>query len=390
MATPLTDIDAAKPISINKTPNYPSSRQALRAYGYGLTENKIASDHLREAEVTYISNDECFGRGIRFNNVLQSNEVMCTDPFDDKTATCLGDSGGPLTDSSGNTLVGIISFGSGCEADFIPDGHVRLSEVSDWIEEQICLLSANPPASCATTSQQRDPRSVEVVVDFTHDFFPEHTSFSVQSKKTYETVYAGPEYIPKRNGNHKESLFLLPGEYTFDVYDTEGDGLVSTYGNGSWKLSALYDGCTATEIATGEASFSNQQATRFVVSERTNSNNCGGYNNAISDELSQCLDQKEVELAVGTQYSTTCDCAPNASSGAIELSCLDATDRSCAYLYQTCTTSTDCCSGRRCTSGQCRSSSQSSSGNRDSKRIGDTSVGGAAARSARNSGNLRG
>ena len=389
LAIPLTDSDAAKPISINNSPNFPSNRQALRAYGYGLTENQMVSDYLREAEVTYISNDECFGRGIQFNNVLKSNEVMCTDPFDDKTATCLGDSGGPLTDSSGTTLVGIISFGSGCEADYIPDGHVRLSEVSDWIEEQICLLSANPPASCASTSRKPDPGSVEVVVDFTYDFYPEHTAFSVQSKETYETVYAGPEYIPKRNGNHKESFFLLPGEYTFDVYDTEGDGLVSTYGSGSWRLSALYDGCTATELATGGASFSNQQVTRFVVSEGTNSGNCGGNIDAISEELSECTDEKEIEVALGAQYSTTCECAPSASSGAIELFCVDAIGRSCASLHHTCTVNSDCCSGRRCAGGKCRSNAASSTGNRDSNRIGNTSVGGAAARSARNSGNLR-
>lgn len=425
LATPLTDSDAAKPISINISPDYPKNRQELKAYGFGLTEDQIVSDHLREAGVTYISNDECFGRGITFNNVLKSTEVMCTDPYADRTATCLGDSGGPLTDSSGSTLVGIISFGSGCEADHIPDGHVRLSEVSDWVQEQICLLSANPPASCGDRVEQRDQRSVEVVIDFTHDFYPEHTSFSVQSKKTLKNVYAGPQYIPKRNGNHEESLFLLPGEYTFDVYDTEGDGLVSSMGDGSWKLSALYDGCTKTEIATGGHSFKNQQVTRFVVSDRTVSNgkNCGGNpmpstnanptpgTNAnptpntdgnptqntdgnptpIVDslsELNECVKKKDAESIFGTAFSTTCDCFPNASSGAIELECFDPAGKTCAYLYQTCSVSSDCCSGRRCVDGQCRSMAPTIT-NRDTNKIGGTSTGGAAARTARGAGNLR-
>lgn len=358
LATPLSSTDVAEPIPINSDKNFPSNRQPLKAYGYGLTENNVVSDHLREADVTYISNDECWGRGITFNNVLQSNEVMCTDPFGDTTATCLGDSGGPVTDTDGKTLVGIISFGSGCEADHIPDGHVRLSEVSDWVQEQICLLSANPPDGCDSNKEPRDPRAVKVVIDFTYDFHPEDTTFSVKSKTTRETVYAGPESIPTRNGNHKESVFLLPGEYTFDVFDVKGNGLVSPIvsGNGSWKVLALYDGHTETEVAKGGPSFNNQQVTMFVISEGTVSHSSENSGNVDAEDTAQPSD--------------------NISS------------QPCASKYQTCTINGDCCSGRRCQNGICRDSSPMTGG-RENNRLGDTSVGGAAARSARG-GNLRG
>ena len=314
-------------------------------------------------------------------------------------ATCLGDSGaGPLTDASGTTLVGVISFGSGCEADKIPDGHVRISEVSDWVQEQVCLLSANPPDNCGFKTKLHDPNAVEVVIDFTHDFYPEHTTFAVRSKTTLETVYAGPEYIPTRNGNHKESALLSPGEYTFDVFDIEGNGLVSDRGNGSWKLSALYDGCTETQVATGGPSFTNQQATKFVVAAAAASynNNCDGdvtvsntgSNDGVSEAISDCVKEKDIEMAIGATYSTTCDCTPNAISGEIELSCIDAFAQSCAHNHQSCTSSSDCCSGRRCSSGQCRSSAPTTAG-RDDKKLGGTNIGGAAARSGRNAGNLR-
>ena len=85
LTTPLASTDVAKPISINSNSFYPSKKQSLKAYGFGLTETNAVSDYLREADVTYISNDECWGRGISFNNVLKSEEVMCTDPFKDLT-----------------------------------------------------------------------------------------------------------------------------------------------------------------------------------------------------------------------------------------------------------------------------------------------------------------
>ena len=105
LATPLTSTDVAQPIQINTNSIYPSNGQRLKAYGFGLTENEIISPKLIEADVTYINNDECWGRGIQFNNVMKGEDVMCTDPFGGKTATCLGDCGGPLTDEAGKLLM---------------------------------------------------------------------------------------------------------------------------------------------------------------------------------------------------------------------------------------------------------------------------------------------
>ena len=406
LETPLDEADAAQPIPVNTNPNYPSPDQPLRAYGFGLTEDGTASNYLREAQLTYISNDLCWGREISFNNVLKSDEVMCTDPFDDKTATCLGDSGGPLTDANSNSLVGVISFGVGCKADLIPDGHVRLSEVYDWIHEQMCLISANPPLDCAFTTKPRDPSAVNVMIDFTHDFYPEQTTYAITSKKTRKTLYAGPEYIPKRIESHEESIFLPPGEYTFDLYDLGGNGLVSPNGNGHWKLSAKYDGCTYTELASGGSSFKNQQATKFVVSERTTSYNdkCDEnpyadsiepINNTLSDtsditsqEWLKCSDRKDLEETSGQFFSTTCDCRSSLTTGKVELLCKNKNGDDCAHNHQTCKTTSECCSGRKCLSGHCRSNGPVTSG-RDSQRIGDRSVGGAAARSSRRHGNLR-
>lgn len=397
LESPLLESDVAQPILINKDSFYPSRHQSLMAYGYGVTEDQVASEYLREAEVTYISNDDCWGRGISFNNVMKSEEVMCTDPYDDKTATCLGDSGGPLTDFSRTTLVGVISFGSGCEADRIPDGHVRISEVHDWIEDQICLLSANPPASCGN-KVPLDPQSVEVVIDFTHDFYPEHTSFAIKNKKTQEIVYAGPEYIPTRNGNHRETVFLLPGDYSFDVYDIQGNGLQSSQGNGSWKILALYDGATETEIATGGADFNNQQVTRFVLGERTfplDDNDIEDTSpdtnvSIIMQQLDKCLEAKTSQLANEEMFSSACSCVASPSSQDIVLSCFHESGVVCAHKYQSCSTSDDCCGEFECETGKCgREARVPVSLGRDRNRISGSSASGGAATRGPGRHNLR-
>lgn len=388
LSEPLLSTDVAKPIAINHDSYYPSNGEVLKAYGFGLTEFDVVSQNLREADVTYINNDECWGRGIQFNNVMKGEDVLCTDPFGGTTATCLGDSGGPLTDEFGTVLMGVISFGSGCEADNIPDGHVRLSEVSDWVEQQICSLSAVPPAGCTLATTSRDPREVQMKIDFTHDYFPEETTFAVRNKNTLEVVYAGPEYIPKRNGNYESTLYLLPGEYTFEVYDVTGNGLVSgpvennVYEDGRWTVSALYDDYTKSEVARGDANFSDQQVTKFIVSETIsyNSNN----NVDVAVEMDACLAKKQIEEDIGALYSTACKCDMNGT-----LACNDANNQRCHPNHDTCDFDSNCCSGRRCSIGICRSTAPTNS-NRG--KVGGISIGGAAGRARPRSGNgnLRG
>jgi len=415
LTTPLTSTDVAQPIPINTNSLYPSNRQRLKAYGFGITEDEILSPILKEAEVTYINNEECWGRGIRFNNVMKGDDVMCTDPaLGEKTATCLGDSGGPLTDEFGKTLIGVISFGSGCEADSIPDGHVRLSEVAEWVERQICSLSAVPPVSCLTrpldsdiTSRINSPQAVQISIDFNHDFFPEDTTFAVRKKETFEIVYAGPEYIPRRNGDHTSTLYLLPGEYTFEIYDSTGNGLVSgvvdksVREDGSWTLSALYEDDDNEnsnteewiELARGGPTFNDQQVTKFIVAgerriiSNSNDNNIVDEFDGVSTLINACLANIEQENTIGASYNTKCECTMNDTFETVQLTCTDVNNEPCGANHDTCDQSSDCCSGRTCRNGICRSRAPSINSRSDQK-IGGTNIGGSGSRVGRNS-NLR-
>mmetsp|Transcript_29935 Transcript_29935/g.64122 ORF Transcript_29935/g.64122 Transcript_29935/m.64122 type:complete len:109 (+) Transcript_29935:922-1248(+) len=63
---------------------------------------------------------------------------------------CYGDSGGPLVipgnDATEDVQIGVVSWGIGCSGDY-PGVFSRVSTAYDWIREQVCKESIDPPAS---------------------------------------------------------------------------------------------------------------------------------------------------------------------------------------------------------------------------------------------------
>jgi trypsin len=367
LATPLAADDAAQPIPFNTDPNYPVVGQRVVAMGFGITESNSVSGYLRESDFEYISNDECFGRTIQFNNVLQSDSVMCTDPIAG-SSTCLGDSGGPLIDEDGTRLLGVVSFGSGCQADTIPDGYARISAVSDWIRDQICEMSDFPPANCPT--QGRSSQDVKMRLHFQHDFWSDETTFAVRERSTRNIIHAGPQYTPERGTDEVEEFFLSPGDYTFEVWDTDGSGLLSKGQgrDGSWHLSALYDGSTETRVAAGGADFGQEHYSDFTV----NGPPAVQESATVSEALQACLMEKDAEEIAGNLSGTSCQCS---DSGVI--TCRNGSGQVCLRRNESCNANSDCCSGRICRAGLCRP--QNTNTDRNDSRLGGNSVNGGAA-----------
>merc|ERR1711865_991492 len=104
------------------------------------------------------------------------------------------------------------------------------------------------------------------------------------------------------------------------------------------------------EVARGDANFSDQQVTKFIVSETISYNSNNDVD--VTVEMDACLAKKQIE-------EDTCDFDSN------------------------------CCSGRRCSIGICRSTAPTNS---DRGKVGGISIGGAAGRARPRSGNgnLRG
>lgn len=211
-------------IKMNSDESIPTNDHGImKAYGFGKTASiGMPSDALREGHFTYIDNGECSKRVMSTTNSIIWDDVLCADPYYDDSASinegssiCQGDSGGPLLDSS-NILVGVISWNFLCQSDRLPDGFARVSYFHDWITEQICFYSRKPLSSnneCPDGTSPPLPAngSVQVLLTFDHDFYPEETFFRVISKDRIDQVkYAGPKYVAGRESAWTSRMHLLP------------------------------------------------------------------------------------------------------------------------------------------------------------------------------------
>ena len=94
----------------------------------------------------------------------------------------------------------------------------------DWIEDQICDLSSNPPESCLPQGHVSDKTRIRI--DIMHDFFPEDIGWSIKEMMSGKTVAFS------RNGIISDNRVLVStfvdlddGVYIFEITDTYGDGL---------------------------------------------------------------------------------------------------------------------------------------------------------------------
>jgi secreted trypsin-like serine protease len=300
---PQTDI---QPVILNSDPNFPEPYvDQMQAAGFGAISYPDTTFPL-DLQVGYFSSMttiDCTSR-IEFSNVRLGDDIICTDPITDDSS-CSGDSGGPLIIpmnftsqidqiavgrelNSSAVQVGITSFGIDCVGDSIPDGFTRVSYYYNWIVEQVCILSSDPPEDCPTIlanaaadaaangeTQEEEEAIIQITLQFRHDFSAEDTTFAVRDTSKNKIKFVGPQYIPVR-GQTVESTFLLaPGNYAFEVYDSRGNGLTNpdfasaTYPDGGWTLNATYwNGATAELAADDGVGFTTVQVTRFRVDEK--------------------------------------------------------------------------------------------------------------------------
>ena len=133
-----SDIDynrAIKPICVTSKSSSSFVDSKATVIGWGVTEEGVASDVLKQAELRVWSNDEC-ARSYGHRNI--SDDVMCASaPGKD---ACQSDSGGPLMirdDSNQWTLIGIVSWGRGCAQKEFPGVYTRVSQYVELIREKL-------------------------------------------------------------------------------------------------------------------------------------------------------------------------------------------------------------------------------------------------------------
>jgi len=108
--------------------------ETLTVMGFGRTETGDNPTELKEAEVQYITNENC--SNIYDEEYLISENMMCALSGDGQDA-CQGDSGGPLIktrddDDKNDVLLGIVSWGVDCG--IYPGVYSRVSSQLEWIK----------------------------------------------------------------------------------------------------------------------------------------------------------------------------------------------------------------------------------------------------------------
>jgi len=161
----LVDDVATTPIKMRQAP-LTTSGTTVTVIGFGDTDPSDSisstSSSLRKVDLQYVPADTCnqaFGGGITSwfggGNEIDSG-MMCA--YGSNRDSCGGDSGGPLLieggdddddsggggPSSGDELVGIVSWGISCADEDYPGVYTRVSYFYDWIIQTMCDLNPDP------------------------------------------------------------------------------------------------------------------------------------------------------------------------------------------------------------------------------------------------------
>ncbi|KAG1682185.1 Clotting factor B [Nymphon striatum] len=101
-----------------------------------------SSNILQQGQIPIITNEECDRRFQKLPSYSKlfpsgvSDKFICADFGENRQDSCQGDSGGPMMHYDvGWSIIGIVSFGVGCNTDGFAGVYTRVTEYVDWIEE---------------------------------------------------------------------------------------------------------------------------------------------------------------------------------------------------------------------------------------------------------------
>jgi hypothetical protein len=220
------------PITVNSLRTNPMINDVLTVIGFGATfEGSFTfSNRLQEVNVNYIDYEIC---NDLYEGFIVDSIMFCAGVPGGGKDSCQGDSGGPIFDQEG-TQVGVVSFGIGCARAAFPGVYSRVFGVKDWIDMTICELASTPPASCGQPGENTGNN--EVVIEVKYDDFPQETGWTlIDDDGTVITSQVTGSFTTM-GGTDSRTAFVAGGKYTFEMTDSEGDGICCQNGIGEFKI----------------------------------------------------------------------------------------------------------------------------------------------------------
>jgi hypothetical protein len=254
------------PVALNSDSSNPRPQELLTVIGFGLEEENgwAGSDSLMEVNVKAYSHGQC---NARYNGEIIEDAMFCAGVPEGGKDSCQGDSGGPIIDGFG-AQVGVVSWGYGCGQAEYPGVYARVSGAIDWINQQICDLSDNKPASCGLPSPTDPPTqppqgSIPVQISITLDDYPEEVGLELSRGSNIVYDKAAGDFLGMES--FTETLNLLPGNYKMQLTDTYGDGLCCLHGEGRYEIDALLPNGNEISLAAGDGQYGESLLIEFSV-----------------------------------------------------------------------------------------------------------------------------
>ncbi|CAB9510774.1 Plasminogen (Fragment) [Seminavis robusta] len=304
-------VDGAIPVEINMNASLPMAGDNLTVIGFpsytittigvNNTVTEIQYEVLQEGTIAALPDSACADA---YGDVWQGNSTMLCAGNEEggSVFNCADDRGSPLLDDE-NRMVGIVSLGSTCGKKDLPGIYMRASAFNDWIEYQICTLSADPPAFCealleyyfpytvnsnnsilvtlpppnntntpAPTDAPTEPAPKETValrLEIHYDAYGIENSWMLRNSDEDEIIDEKKYYTVAPAGL-SSTLYenLLPGNYSFIIQDYANDGICCDFGEGFVRLSQVYNGNVKTddrEIWYVQGNFEAQASVEFPL-----------------------------------------------------------------------------------------------------------------------------
>jgi len=222
------DIDTSSVmLTLNDDPFFPPDllSTVVESMGMGRTagDRSEGTDVLLRADLSILPQDTCDGIYQEVDDTM-----ICTfDNMDDTmSGVCSGDSGGPIVISSvenGKTVhkqVGVVSWGSGlCGTN--PDVYARMSAGMPWIRSTVCDEWGLRDSEFCVRFTCPNGQTV-FTVTITTDDTPEQNEWTLLDESGMEVA---SESLELPNTDYHTELCLQPGDYSWTLTDSGGDGM---------------------------------------------------------------------------------------------------------------------------------------------------------------------